>query len=989
MVLDNDDCLWVGTAGGGLNKYCPISGTFTRHNFKFGSNKYYGNIINDLAFDNDGNLWIGTFNDGLIRFNPKTWKSIRFTYQEENPESISGNNVNTILVDSKNRIWIGLEDNNLNLFLPESQTFKKFPYKSDVKPDKLGNSISDLIDDIEGNIWIGTHFGGFIFKFEPESEVFTNYVNGFPGSTHCFAFSGPDSLWMGSNYSGLFMYELSKNVTQIYSSGSKQGLINYNTIRSLYNDRDGSLWIGTDGKGINIYSSNKKKFQTYMHKSPKIHGLSLCSVRAIYVDDNDFLWVGGYRISDEFEGFSRIDMNTNEIVNVDPDGVVYCIMPDQTNKDILWLGTEGQGIIEFNTSNLDSKRYNQSPPFCSDSISGVNVYCMVHDDDGTIYTGTETGLNVDNQINKTCNFYKHDPSDSSSINMGFIKTLYIDREKNIWVGSSRGGFSRFDYEKGIFVRYIHSPDDAGSLSDNNVNSFYEDSKGRFWIGTGRGLNLMNRTTGKFSKVTVAEGLPNNVVYASLEDENGNLWLSTNEGLCRYNPDTKEVVIYDKNDGLPSNEFNRSAYLKSNDGRMFFGGTDGLVSFYPSEIVRNQALAQPIITRYFVNNIETYTDSNISLKQKLIIKPDEHIVGFEVSAMSFLNSEKCQYRYKLENFMENWIELGDRRRISFTNLDPGIYTLMILASNSDGIWSLTPRKLTIEVEPHFYETFLFKLLGTLLILGLILLIYFGRIRIIRKQESKLKLLVEQRTSELSETNEKLSVASKTKDKLYSIIAHDLRSPFNSLIGFSDLLVDNWNTMNDEERIEIIKIVKSTSHSTFDLLVNLLEWSQIQSGEIKYEPRYCNFDEVLNEAIKPLKAQATYKSITIENNVESKLEVFADVQMINSVIRNLISNAIKFTSKNGAIKISTSSQDEFISCYIQDDGVGISENDMRFLFDADKNTSSKGTEGEKGAGFGLILCKELLTKNNGTISVESEVGVGSSITITLPKAKLDNE
>jgi len=983
-----DGYLWIGTSGGGLNKYDPVSDKFTRYVFKSGSNKYYGNILNDIVQDSLGNLWIGTFNDGLIKFNTETGIYERFLPDLDDPESISGDIINTILLDSKGRLWIGIEDNKLNLFIPETQTFKKFEYNAQHQSDKYGNSISSLIEDADCNIWIGTNYGGFIYKFDTGTEVFTNYREGFPGSNHCFAFTGLDSLWMGSNYSGLFLYEISNEISHIFISGTKKGELNYNTIRCLYNDRDGNLWIGTDGKGINLYSPNMKKFHIFMHKTSLSQGLSLCSVRAIYVDDNDFLWIGGYRISDEYEGFSRIDLSTHEIINYDPDGVVYCILPDKDDKDILWLGTEGQGIIKFNTKNFDAVRYYQNPPFCQDSINGVNIYCMLYDDNGIVYIGTEKGLNIDNANTKTCTFYAHDPKDSTSINLGSIKALYIDSEKNIWVGSDRGGFAKFDPEKKVFTRYMNSPEDKNSLSGNNVNSFYEDSKGRFWIGTDRGLNLMDKTTGKFSKITVDDGLPNDVVYSTLEDENGDLWLSTNMGLCKFNADTREFVIYDKNDGLPANEFNSTAYFKDNDGRMFFGGTNGLVSFYPSEILQNKILPQALITSYFIDNIETQPDSIISLKQRLIIKPDENIIGFEISAMCFLNPEKCEYKYKLENFMDKWIDLGNKRMISFTNLDPGKYNLLIKSSNNDGIWNDKPTKLQIEVLPHFYETLVFKLIMALLIIGVILIIYYGRIRIIRQQKEKLKIQVLQRTNELSESNKKLHIAITTKDKLYSIIAHDLKSPFNSLMGFSDLLIENWKTMEDSELIEIFKILKKTSSSTYDLLVNLLEWSQFQSGYIEYNPQKCDFNEILNNALSQLKGQASCKNISLKTEFEEDLYIYVDVLMINSILRNLISNAIKFTPKSGHIEISVIKQKEFISCCIHDNGVGISKEVQQSIFSTGDNISRIGTDGEKGTGLGLILCKEFIQKSHGTISVESEVGEGSKFTFTLPLAVGDD-
>jgi ligand-binding sensor domain-containing protein/signal transduction histidine kinase len=985
ITRDSKGYLWIGTSGGGLNRYDPFYDNFTRYKFYTNEGKEYGKIINSIEQDKFGNLWIGTYLDGLIRFHPEIGSVKRFLQDTEDSESISDNTINALLIDSYDRLWIGVEDSCLNLFLPESESFKRFIYQNKISLSPYGCSTSALIEDKENNIWIGTKYGDFVFKFYPDEEKFFSYREGFPGTTFCFSTTGGDSIWMGSNYSGLFLYEISKDKTKFFSSGVKNGSLNYNTIKSLYHDRDENLWIGTDGKGLNLYSPHKKKFQSYFHKSPSTEGLSVCSVRAIYVDENDILWVGGYRISNEYEGLSRINLKTNEITQFDPDGVVYTILPDKENKNVIWLGTEGQGIIELRTDKLKSTVYGINPPFTIDLIKGMIVYNMKYDKKGNLYIGTDKGLNVINAESKLCTFYSHNPLDSLSINVGSIMAIYIDSMNNIWIGSNIGGLSKFNPVEESFERYTVRKSKASCPSSNCINCFYEDTKKRFWVGTDKGLNLFDRKTGGFTVYTVKQGLPNDVIYAVLEDELGNLWLSTNKGLCKFNPESNDIYTYDKNDGLPANEFNKAAYFKSNDGRLLFGGTNGLVSFYPSEINNNQSIPNVVITSYFIDNIEIQPDTNISLKKMLIVEPGTYLIGFQVSAMSFLNPEKCNYKYKLDGFMDKWIEMGRSRNISFTNLDPGEYTLYIKSSNSDGIWSKKPTKLDIKLSHFFYQTMGFKFLVTFIVIVMLLTIYFGRISILRRQEKKLKILVDQRTFELSETNQQLSIASKTKDKLYSIIAHDLKSPFNSLLGFTNLLLENWKDMNDDERLEIINILKNTSSSTYDLLVNLLEWSQFQSGDIKYNPEKIALCNLINDSIVQFNGQANLKNINVSVKCEQDLVVFVDIMMITSVLRNLCSNAIKFTPPKGKVNIEAYSKDDYAYCLIKDNGVGISKENQNNLFQSEYSLSTEGTKGEKGTGLGLMLCKTFIQKNKGKISFESELNKGSTFIISMPMSK----
>ena len=994
IFVDDNGYIWIGTVGGGLNKYDPVSNKFTRYYFQTPSNELYGNIINTITEDANGVLWIGTNNDGLIKLNPETGEYKRFTHNPDDVESISVNSISVAYVDINGNIWVGTTEG-LNLFIPETQKFKIYKHNPKDTLSISDNNISAIIGGDDGKLWIGT-VGNYINLFNPEKEIFIKCEENIPQYIFSLEFTGQDSLWISTGFSGLFLYNISNKTIQHYQSGTNKGMLSYNTILSLFKDRDGDLWIGTSGKGVNIYSPNKKKIITYEMGTSLSSGLSFSSVRAVYEDDSNILWVAGYRSGWKYGGFDRIDLKTNNISMLNPEGEVYCIFPDKKNENILWLGTEGQGIIRLNTKSLNFRNYFNKPPFTSDSIIGSAIYFIKNDKAGNIYIGTNLGLNVISIDNRKCKFYKHNPNNSFSLIDGYIKAIFVDSDSIVWIGSDIGGLAKFDRENEIFIRYTNSLLDSNSLSSNNVFSIYEDSKGRFWIATEKGLNLMDRKKGTFSKITIADGLPNNVVYASLEDNEGNLWLSTNLGLCKFNPDKNIFSNFDKNDGLPGNEFNRVAYFKNNEGKLYFGGTNGLVCFEPSWITKNPILPKVLITNYYKENIEVGSGSSISSRHELILQPEDKIISFEFSTMTFVSQEKCEYAYKLENFMEDWIELGNRRRISFTNLDPGKYTLLIKASNNDGIWNENPTKLNITVLPYFYETILFKFIIAFLIISSVLIIYFMRIKLIRKHEKKLIVIVGQRTSELKELNKHLSVeveerkkteillreVNVSKDKLYSIIAHDLKSPFSTLIGFSDLLVNEWNTFTNDERFEMIKIMQTTSNSALDLLVNLLEWSRYQIGNYKYEPKRFEFNKLAIETYSQLKGQALLKNITIKINIRKEMFVFADYNMISTIFRNILSNAIKYSFRNGKININANDKDGIFSCCIHDKGIGISKEDYKNIFKTDSNFTAKGTDGEDGTGLGLILCKEFIEKNKGELSVETEENKGSKFCFTLP-------
>jgi signal transduction histidine kinase len=236
-------------------------------------------------------------------------------------------------------------------------------------------------------------------------------------------------------------------------------------------------------------------------------------------------------------------------------------------------------------------------------------------------------------------------------------------------------------------------------------------------------------------------------------------------------------------------------------------------------------------------------------------------------------------------------------------------------------------------------------------------------------------VEQRTKELSELNA-------TKDKFFSIIAHDLKNPFNALMGFSTLLIDDYDSFDDDEKKDLIQTMSDASENAYKLLQNLLEWSRSQTGSISWNPETIHLDKIATETIDLLQNQAMNKDITIKGIVPANTSVYADSNMVTTVIRNLMSNALKYTPKGGEVKLFASKQGNFIEVTIEDNGIGIRKEDKEKLFRIDVNFSTNGTDNETGTGLGLILCREFVEKNGGKIWVESEEGKGSKFKFTLP-------
>ena len=238
--------------------------------------------------------------------------------------------------------------------------------------------------------------------------------------------------------------------------------------------------------------------------------------------------------------------------------------------------------------------------------------------------------------------------------------------------------------------------------------------------------------------------------------------------------------------------------------------------------------------------------------------------------------------------------------------------------------------------------------------------------------------------LTQSSEALKLLNATKDKFFSIIAHDLKNPFTTLMGFSDMLLHEYHEMDDAEKLKFITAIRDSSKFAHKLLENLLDWSRAQTGSIEYKPKEFNICELIESNIKLLEFMASNKKIDLEFSANKEIKVFADHEMIDTVLRNLITNAIKFSGRNKKIITDCVYVDKFVQISIVDQGIGMDEKQIDELFRLDVNHSTHGTEEEKGTGLGLILCKEFIEKNGGKIWVESKPNIGSKFHFKIPTA-----
>jgi signal transduction histidine kinase len=589
-----------------------------------------------------------------------------------------------------------------------------------------------------------------------------------------------------------------------------------------------------------------------------------------------------------------------------------------------------------------------------------------------------------------------------------------------------------------FIGYFHEYNNPNSLSHNLVSCVNEDLEGNLWIGTTDGLNKYDEKNQRFIRFNENAGLPNNVITNLLFDDKGSLWITTNKGLTRLDSErfmlrnSEEDTInnriirnYGMADDLQNTDFRQNASYKDSDGQIYLGGINGFNVFHPDSIMDNKNIPNVIITEFkLFNKTVTFNSENspltkpIELTQRIILNHKQSVFTFGFVALNYNATLKNQYAYKLQGYDKDWNYIGNKHEVTYTSLPAGNYIFRVIASNNDGLWNTQGVTLQLRIIPPFWERWWFRGAIMLWVLFLIYIYYSHRLLKEKKTNKLLENKVAQRTEQLSEKNNLLMIQTKhlneansilkvrqqlieeqseelksqrdelkevneVKDMLFSVVAHDLKNPFSTVLGLSDLLKLKYNDYSDKQRMEIISSVYNSLKVINDLIISLLEWSRSQMGNLNPQFDIHNLSELLLKNIQLANVNAQVKNIKIINGVhENEFLVKMDVDLINAVIRNLISNAIKFTPIDGIISISCVRNTDKVIVKIRDNGVGITKDILPKLFLKSNFETTYGTNNEKGSGLGLKICQDFVKLHNGEIWVESEEGKGSEFCFSLP-------
>jgi len=962
---DSDGLYWFSSSGAGLISWDKKNNVFKQYLNEPGKNSLSGNIVNHIIQAKNGVLWISTDGGGVSLYNKETGLFEYCKSETANPNSLSSNGINLTFEDRSGVIWIGTSNLGLNKYEADKTKlglYKPTPFSENSLSSK---SVSSIIEDKDGNFWIGTDGGGLNF-WDKKTQKFRHFLN----------------------------------------DPNNQNSISGNAVVCLAEDFEGNIWIGTYAKGLNFYNKKENRFIRFARNPSDNYSLSNNNIWALLVDSKHNIWVA------TLEGTLNLyDQGKNRFYHYkndpnDPNSFIekYTTNLFEDSRHNLWIATSSNlemvklNDYDFNIAFPKLKFNHYWHDNNKNSLSSSNVYCILEDHEGNMWFGTDGGglnkLNIN--TNEFAVFTVKDGLPDMS-----IKAILEDNDNNLWV-STTNGLSKFNPKNKSF----HNYDFTDGLQDYSFSNAHCKSKdGKLLFGGPNGFNFFDPKNLKTNNIPPQAVLTDFKVYGNSvrvgQEIDGNTILK------KSITNTDSLILSHKVNFF-SFEFTALDFTNPEKNKYTYK-MEGFDYQWHNTDAKNRTATYTNLDagkynfRVKVgNNDGVWAEKGVSL-QIIILPPWWKTWWFRVLLIAIiLILIYLVYYIRIDFYrkrQEELTKLVNQRTLELQNSNKQLTDQQSRIEEQSEELKVTNDKLLerqIKIEEQAKDLLTsnenLKEINQLLI---------ERQKQIQDQSEELKsrsenlkdvndLLVDKQkliidqSEQLKENNRQLTILNATKDKFFSIIAHDLRNPFSVVIGFSDLLIRGLYKLSEEKIKNYVDMIHTASINGNNLLENLLQWSRSQTGNIAFEPIKLNLASLVEETINLMEASANRKDITFHQLIEPNSTVFADENMIKTILRNLITNAIKFTKEKGSVTITSISSHKQIEVTIADSGVGISQDTIKRLFRIDTTVTTIGTSKETGTGLGLLICKEFVERHNGKIWVESEPGKGSNFKFTLPSA-----
>ena len=1008
IYQDSKGYIWIGT-NDGLDRYNGYEFKHYKHD-KYDKNSIANNYIVDIIEDKNGYIWVSTIG-GLSRINPDK-DEIKNYYSKEDSGNLSNSNLWQILCTKDNRLIASTIDG-LNVYDKNKDKFTRILYKEGELPSQY---IYSLEEDINGHIWVGTDNG--LVELDKDLNIVKSYQDAIGDSDVYNVYDdSKGNIWVCTLDNGLFKINLDDKRVENYKNNNSKISIPSNNVRDIISDSEGKLWIATD-KGLCTFDYEREEFITYNKKSYQSNSLIDDEIFCLLKDSSGLIWIGTY------SGISRFNPNSNFThFKLDPyednsisGNVIHGIYEDDDKT--LWIGTNESGVNIINGESI--KHLNkENSNIVSDLIEDITGF------KNYIFIGTNEGLSVLVKNDKTAkNYTITNYTTKDGLPSNKIRSLFIDSKGYLWIGTKKelaildinnnkiidvtyildemgvsDKFIRAVYEDskgnyyiGCFLEgglikinpntkeykiYKNIENDDSSISNNSIRYINEDLYGNILVGTSHGINILNLSTDKFNHYTEKDGLINNTIYGILVDKNNGIWMSTNAGISKLSTEDATFKNFTITDGLQSNEFNGSACFKSKDGNMYFGGINGFNVFNSQDIELSTFEPKVIFDNFEINGTNKKDISNIKFKS------NENNIKINFFTNDYKNTKTTQYYYKLEGLENEW-NMTNSNSLVFANLGSGDYTLKIKTITQHGVMS-DESSVHFTINPPIWRS-------NYAICIYLILIIISILRYMHKVNT-LDRLVNERTNKLRkemEKNEQLfkKVLSleQNKNNYFVNLSHELRTPLNVLSSINQLIKEftkKDNFITPEKLSYYMGIMDRNCSRLLSLINNLIDHTKIENNSYIINKKDEDIVYLVEETVLDMKDYIEEKGLELifDTDVEEKV-IRCDKVDIERCIINLVGNAVKFTPEGGLIEVLLQDLDDKVKIIVKDNGIGISEENQKIIFDRFNQVVDESSEQKGGSGLGLTITKQLITLHNGEIYVESEVGVGSEFIIILP-------
>lgn len=917
--------------------------------------------INELAQTRDGRIWAASATGGLYRVAKDTL--IYCDTQDPDPGALA-------LLTHENKVFVG---GGQRITVMENGTFQyAIPLQQEGYTVAPKTRVTALMIDHRNRLWAGTDLEGvFVIDlatrkiaehFSASQEAFASRINGLMQDDQKL-------VWILTKTSGTVLYNPDTHKTiQLVRDPTDQYSISGNNCASIFQDRSGIIWIGSNGD-LNKYDRDKRKFMHFEFNPHNPNSLSDNVIRGIYVDPSDHIWAateGGY--------INDIDQATHKTrrIKITMPGFEDVVIPyafTQKSETEMFVGSSA-GMLLLNTQTQRIAPYKPLLQYTSGKRvrqllrSGQKLYALVAGN--VLVYDLQRG-----DVEEWKDFGGH------------ATFLYEDNQRRIWISTPDYLWHR-DNGTGVLTRQQFSADATKKMplviqqiGKSMIVTVYE--AGMYIVDVGADARFTVR-----KHFTIKNGLPDNTIYAALEDKSGNVWLSSNQGIIRYTRGDSTFTNFDTSEGVQDEEFNRLAFARTNDGKLVFGGINGLNVFDPERFSIKRHTVTPVLfglTTYTAESASNTRDYYTLFDRKeLKLKHTQNFFTITFGTADFHTPVRHMYQYKLEHIDKNWIDAGQHNFSNYTGLEPGEYIFRVKVTGTGD--TETEASVKIYIIPPFYKTWWFNVLAFVAAGVIVLGVIQGRVQQDKLDRHRLEGLLTMRTAEIERSREELKALNQKKDLIFSILSHDLRSPLTTLKGFLGILIEDASAMSRDDVKKYALTIRNSVTNSLDLIDNTLFWSLSQMGNITYSPTRVSVDTIVEKIMGLYQLTVQKKKIELTYKAEEALVVYVDENMVYVTLRNLVSNAIKYTPEGKAIRMTCARKANMAEIVVHDEGVGMSAEYLSKVLSMKQPILKKGTLNEKGTGLGLLLCKEFIALNSGTFDVFSEEGIGTNIRVAFP-------